>query len=682
MTNIIQSLQNLTYDDLAAWAGDTILERGKGLSKKVSQLHLNNDNQLSAQVQGSELYDCRIFLDDLLDSTCSCPYSWGHCKHTVAVILAAAKALKEGQDIPTQAPKENTQPTAMDQERQVQDTRIKAIREKLTHSGLTIESVLALASPSQLYTHKDPDEYDADEEEEVDFYTQEYQQLRRTLNALTKSKLIQLLMDMAQDDPDGLLFDLRDRADALSTLGPKKQTETLRHQIKKITAKESWQNHWDGTGFTPSYGPIERGLTALLEQGQFDEVIELGKELWRSGIIQVGNAGDEGETAEQLCSAMQPVFTAIPNSSMPPVDQLLWLIDHELSDDFCILDNIDLPYDHPSYQAAEWRAVIVILQERLNNQQKTFANENPSFQHKFHYKQLLQHVLDALEKLGDQTAILATIEDNLIITEDYLGLANKYLVLNEPEKAKHWMIQGYKNTSAGIASSLKKHLVEQLQKEGKNYEVAALLADDYFTRPNLDVFRELETLCQPLAIWPPVRDKLLHYLQDATLPETDWDDSMWPLPLPLLTQLDYNAHHRSSKNVAAKPSSHFLLEIDIALHEKRFAEAAELFDKQTDRYKYQSDTAALLARKASSTHPELAMSIWLNKAEAEISKVNPKNYPIAGEYLREIRLICQQQNTLPRWDRVLNDVRQRHKAKKRLQEVLNRLAIPGKKLIE
>lgn len=681
MTNIIQSLQNLTYDDLAAWAGGTILERGKGLSQKVTQLHLNNKGQLNAQVQGGELYDCRIFLDDLLDSTCSCPYSGGHCKHAVAVILAAAKVLKAGQDIPTQAPEENTQPTAKDQNRQDKDARIKAIRETLTYSGLTIESVLALTSPNQLYTHKEPDEHDAEEEEDVDFYTQEYQPLRRTLTALTKGKLVQLLMDMAEDNPDDLLFDLRDRADALSAIDPKKHITSLRSQIKKITAQESWQNHWDKTGFTPNYSPIKRGLTALLEQGQCDEVIELGKELWRLGIIQAGNAGDEGETAEQLCSAMQPVFTALPNSAMAPVDQLLWLIDHELSDEFCILDNMNLPYDHPSYQAAEWRAVVVILRERLNNQRKTFANKTPSFQDKYYYKQLLQHVLYALEKLEDQNTILAIIEDSLSITEDYLGLAKTYLALNQPEKAKHWMIQGYKNTSAGMASSLKKHLVEQWQKEGKYHEVAALLADNYFTRPNLDVFKQLETLCQPLTIWPPVREKLLHYLQDATLPETDWDDSIWPLPVPLLTQLDYNANRRPSKNKAAKPSFPLLLEIDIALYEQRFSEAAELFDKQSEQLKYQSNTAAVLARKASATHPELAMTIWLNKAEAEISKVNPKNYPVAGEYLREIRLICQQHNTLPRWDQILNDVRQRHKAKKRLQVVLDRLVTPGEKLI-
>ncbi|NLQ17940.1 hypothetical protein HGG82_09900 [Marinomonas sp. M1K-6] len=676
MTDLIRYLQALTYDDLETWAGSTIFERGKGLTHKVMQLHLGNDDQLNARVQGSELYDCRVFLEGSLESDCSCPYSWGHCKHAVALILAAAKVLTSGQNIPTQAPEENTlMPTEMDQERLDKDARIKSIREKLTNSGLNTESVLAL--PSQLYRHQDLDEDEADED--IDFHMQ----LRRTLNALTKGKLIQLLMEMAEDDPDDILFDIRERADALSTLDPKKQIANLRHQIKKITAQESWQNHWDGTGFTPSYGPIERGLTALLEQGQFDEVIALGKELWTMGIIQVGNSGDEGETAEQLCSAMQPVYTALANSSLSPVDQLLWLIDHELSDEYCILYNIDLPYEHASYQETEWRSVARILGERLDNQRKALTNRALSFSERYQYKNVLQHLLSALEKLHDQAAILTIMENNIDITEDYRELVTKYLTINDAEKAKKWITIGFKNTSSGAASSLKKLLVEQLQKEGKNHEVAALLADDYFTRPDLDRFKQQEELCQSLSIWQPVRNKLIDYLDDGTLPEPDWDETVWPLPAPLLTRFNYNANRQSSPSSLPKSSSYDLLKIDIALHEKRFAAAAELFEQlPANAYKYQSSTAKMLARKVAATHPDLAITIWLNKAEAEIGKVNPKNYPTAGEHLKQIHLICQQQNTLPRWEKILSDVRQRHKAKKRLQEVLNRFAAPGKKLVE
>ena len=133
-----------------------------------------------------------------------------------------------------------------------------------------------------------------------------------------------------------------------------------------------------------------------------------------------------------------------------------------------------------------------------------------------------------------------------------------------------------------------------------------------------------------------------------------------------MTQFHGNSSRRPSQNKKPNPPLDSELKIDIALHENRFAEAVELFEQQADCYQYQSHIAGSLARKVCAIHSELAMIIWLNTAEAEISKVNPNNCPIAGEYLREIRLICQQQNTLPRWERILSDVRQRYKAKKRL----------------
>jgi len=57
-------LRKLTYDDLHDWAGETILNRGKGYLKRVDQLSRTQDNTLVAWVTGSERYATSVRIDD------------------------------------------------------------------------------------------------------------------------------------------------------------------------------------------------------------------------------------------------------------------------------------------------------------------------------------------------------------------------------------------------------------------------------------------------------------------------------------------------------------------------------------------------------------------------------------------------------------------------------------------
>ena len=102
MKSINAILRKLTFDDLRDWAGETILNRGKGYVKRVDHLSLTQDKTLAAWVTGSEQYATSVHVDEAGDFEyfCTCPYSWWPCKHTVAVILAAAEQVKRKETIP------------------------------------------------------------------------------------------------------------------------------------------------------------------------------------------------------------------------------------------------------------------------------------------------------------------------------------------------------------------------------------------------------------------------------------------------------------------------------------------------------------------------------------------------------------------------------------------------------
>lgn len=95
MKSINTILRKLSFDDLREWAGETIHNRGKDYVKRVYQLSRTEDNALVAWVTGSAQYATSVRVDEegAFEPFCTCPYSWGPCKHAVAVILAAAEYL-------------------------------------------------------------------------------------------------------------------------------------------------------------------------------------------------------------------------------------------------------------------------------------------------------------------------------------------------------------------------------------------------------------------------------------------------------------------------------------------------------------------------------------------------------------------------------------------------------------
>ena len=92
----------LTWDDLATWAGSTSLSRGKSYKNQVQDLNMTKDGGIIAWVQGSELYATKVMIDSSgkLSGSCSCPSHWNPCKHSVALVLSFLDALKSKQDIP------------------------------------------------------------------------------------------------------------------------------------------------------------------------------------------------------------------------------------------------------------------------------------------------------------------------------------------------------------------------------------------------------------------------------------------------------------------------------------------------------------------------------------------------------------------------------------------------------
>jgi uncharacterized Zn finger protein len=85
------------------------------------------------------------------------------------------------------------------------------------------------------------------------------------------------------------------------------------------------------------------------------------------------------------------------------------------------------------------------------------------------------------------------------------------------------------------------------------------------------------------------------------------------------------------------------------------------------------DTDDSVAEAVKSTHPDEALAIWKRVAEWEIARVKPEAYKVAAPYLKKTHALYRKQKRADEWNNYLSALRQQHKAKRRLIEILDSL---------
>jgi uncharacterized Zn finger protein len=634
VSELIDYLKTLTLDDVKEWASDKIYDRGKGMVKEVSGLSLTINDVLSAKVQGTDKYDTEVYFEDgELTSFCSCPYEYGECKHAVAVILAAAKQLNSGKDIP-------------------QDDMLAATPRDIEFS--IFDNSLERSKPSSKKVELDPS------------YPRTLEALQKMLSKQPKAALVKqlLLLSMKDYDIHESLWEFVDSTPDLFNVAS--QVTLLKRKIKKVTAEESWQDYWNHKGHTPDYSPIRTGLEALLKHKAFDEVVELGSELWTLGIEQIQHSDDEGELANELSRTMFIVLEALPQSSMKPVLQLFWWIDRELEDDYELLQDLDLVYNHEGYQTEHWQDVAMMLTQRL-------ANVPESKKQDYEYKKIVDMLAFAYQKAGDDNAILAMMENQVSNTKDYAKLVEGFAKQGNMSKAKEWCLIGFNDTlkeKPGIARRLKDQLIEWYKEDGNIAQVAALSVDDFLASPDMKNFHIIERLFQNQQSildgqWERVRATILDLIEHGD-PAMDALPLDWPLPKPYVSSLVESKGYWSQTQIED-------LMIDIAIYEKQFDEAVDRFGNRVG-YQIMTDSLARsLALAVSKSHPETSISIWKACALNDIARAKAEAYRDAGKHLRQLRKVYEEHQRLDEWQKYIKRLQIEHKRKTRLQEVLDTL---------
>jgi uncharacterized Zn finger protein len=651
-------LRKLTFDDLREWASGKIFERGKGYVKRVDRLSRTEDADLVAWVTGSDQYATSVRVDEEgdLESFCTCPYEWGPCKHAVAVVLAAAERVKKKAPIPS----------------------------------LDENDELSLALRGAADEEEDgweDDEWENEGWEDDEWEDNEPVQLPATRRSKAGARVASLLGEKSRDELLELLVDLAGRvpeverrireAEQLATGKVDKLVRALRSEIRNLTSEDAWYDPWRTEGSLPDYSHLEEQIKALADQGHADEVLRLGEELWTKGNAQIEQCHDEGETAMAIASCLEAALAALPRSSLSPPEQLLWVIDRSLEDEFYLLESADDLLKRRAYTRAHWREVSETLESRLQARPKP---RNSGFSSTWRRGRLLDRLLDAYQRAGWKDRIIPRLEAEADACHCYARLVDALLAAGERDRARDWCIQGYARTideAPGIAGALQDRLRKIAQTGRRHDLVAAYRAQDFFARPSRGSYIELRKAAEKAKCWPAVRTAALRYLESGNSPVPGGrkgGKKIWPLPSPEVTP------PASKKGAGYQQFPDLDTLIEIAILEKRLDDVVELYQRLRKTQRWDRQTDKTVAQAVADTHPDVALGIWQDIVENLIARVQPKAYEEAAGYLRHMRKVYQRNHRLAEWQELLKKLREKHKAKRRLLGILDTLS--SKKLVK
>ncbi len=247
-----------------------------------------------------------------------------------------------------------------------------------------------------------------------------------------------------------------------------------------------------------------------------------------------------------------------------------------------------------------------------------------------------------------------------------LYIRTQLLSARQHEDAQQWAIKGFTQTidkHPAIAWELVEQLKEMAKQKKEQDAVVALLALEFFYRPGIHFYHELKKNIKSKKQWDIIRKGLLAYLETGTRPDLLKKKTTvkWPLPATGLT-LPVTTHTHEFF-----PDKGSL--IDIAIDEKRPDDVLKWYRQQkwSSHYHHTDDEVADAIKRQ---HPDETLAIWKRVAEWEIDQVKPAAYRVAAPYLKKIRALYRKLKRGDEWNNYLMSLKKKHKAKRRLMEIL------------
>jgi uncharacterized Zn finger protein len=547
----------LTWQDLESWVGLKTLSRGKAYQKSsaVQDLALAGKTRLIAWVQGTKRYATEVeIIGGEPDSGCTCPVGIG-CKHGVAVLLEYIEALKQNKEVPQIKP-EDPRLTLLDEA--LEGDEDDFLEEYDEDDGDDDDDIFDINNE---YSYKSRQQEEPQNQQSGSGRVN----LRAYLRNKSKEDLIALVEELATAHAE-VRQDLWIRG-SVAAGQFKELVQYVRKEIDSVTAEEAWYDRWRQQGSLPDYSGVRDGLRELLDAGRADDVIALGRKLFRKAQEQVGMSHDDGETAAEVTDTMKIVYQALLECSLSDTEKMEAAVNFELEDEFELCSESVIFWKH-SFSRDAWNG----LADRLLGRLEGGSTVPGSTLSKSRYKRtiLSNHVIQALRKAGREAEIIPFCEKEAKKDDSYERLVELLMKKGRFAEAESWIRKGIAAIGEkwpGIESALRKRLGEIKIKQGDWAFAAALIAEDFFDRPSMYLYKELKQKTSGHGeAWKSIREALREFLDKGKRPQNGIGS--WPLPETGL---------RPQEEVKTPRPARAEVCIEIALFEKEIDHALSVY---------------------------------------------------------------------------------------------------------
>lgn len=553
-------------------------------------------------------------------STCSCPV--GHdCKHAVAVVVELLNALSDEREIPRADP---------------EDLRWGLAQVEFHFDGTADEE-----SPER--------------------------NLVQYLRSLEKEDLVELLIDQSRRHP-AVRTEL-ERGRAIGSFAAPDLIQEARAEIISLTSQAAWWNSWKSEGELPDYDGLEQFLKTLHARGEHDALVSLGRELFERGNRQVDGSDDDGQTSWAIAECMAVVFKSLVKSSLSDPERLLYALDMSLADDFGLAKGAQAVVER-RWAKRTWSSVAQVLGERLDDLPK-------GSEYRDHHRrdQLSNALVNALDKAGKADEALALCETEAPLTGSHVRLVERLIQAGRLDEAVEWAERGHRATYGqfrGTAGRLRDLLTEIARRRRDWARVAAYAADVFFDVPRVTSFQDLLKAAERAKCADDVRARALSFLETGKRPGPRTRKSKqapaWPLPGSGLAQSD--------EQRTRKVQAHWDVLRDLAIKEQRPTDVLLWHDRLQAEESWQpgfAPSALAVAQAVAEEFPDRAVELYVQEAESHIQLKSKPDYASAGRILQHVRRILTESKRTAEWRTLIDDVRETHRRKPRLMEVLDGL---------
>lgn len=639
-------IARLDPGEIREWAGTTTFTRGRGYRRegRVSDLVRGPGGSILALVEGTDTYTTAVRYRDGLESSCTCPVG-SSCKHAVAVVLEYQSLINEHKEIAELA---DGNPLLDDYAELFPDG-------PGFFGGDTVNDLIPPVTrrgKKKRVQQGSPD-----------------LRLHRYLASLPKEELIGILESLAEGIP-AVRQDLSDRQ-SVATSDATAVYRSLTTDINRISHMDAWSNPWNNESSVPDYSPVRKRMQILLSMGKYDDLLQAGDLLLRKGTEQVAGSDDNGETAGEIEQCMDLVFSALPHTSKPVHEQLLYAIHAELHDEYDLCAGADI-FLNGMFPAAEWGIAADRLVQELEGTHERGGPGTSLSEYRRDY--LCDWIVTALDHAGrrDEATDLCIAEADR--TKNYQRLVRRLVAAGRKDEAASWIRRGVQQTmmkSPGIAMELRNILCELLEREGDLLLIAAICAGEFLERPDLQTWKHLQGSARAAGVWDRLEPEVRRYLERGCFPRKRRGETYGAGPLFGILP-DTGLFPPLKAPVRERPM--YPLLIGIAMHENRPEEVLAWYDRFRAASRdelFSPVDADRVAGFVAGEFPDRALEIWMEKARLKACEGRPRSYEAVADYLEKIYRLLKNMGRTGEIDAFIGELRADHARKKRLLAILD-----------